>query len=88
MAEPSLAEVGQRALEELEALVRCPAEGVSEIRRADNGGGWVVMVDVLELERVPETSDVLGSYEVQMDQDGTLTGFRRVRRYLRSQVEG
>jgi len=29
-------------------------------------------VDVLEMERIPNTTDVLGSYEVQLDEEGTL----------------
>jgi Gas vesicle synthesis protein GvpO len=80
-----MAALGQRALDELEALVGCPAEGVTAINR--NGDGWVAMVDVLELERVPETTDVLASYQVNFDDDGRVTGYHRVRRFLRSQVE-
>jgi hypothetical protein len=45
-----------------------PAEGITGIRRNENG--WVVEVEVLEVERVPETSDVLASYEVEIDNDG------------------
>jgi len=85
VAEGRLARLGKRALQELEELVGCPAEGVSGIRRTDDG--WVVLVDVLELERMPATTDVLGLYEVTLDGDGEVSGYRRVRRYLRSQVE-
>ena len=85
MADNSLSALGQRALDELEALVGCPAEGVTSIRRVDEG--WLAMVDVLELERVPETTDVMASYEVTFDGDGQVTGYRRTRRFLRSQVE-
>ena len=85
MARATLSQLGQRALDELEALVGCPAEGVTAIRRIEDG--WTAMVDVLELERVPETTDVLASYEVTFDGDGEVTGYRRVRRFQRSQVE-
>jgi hypothetical protein len=85
MAEITLAKLGRRALEELEALVGCPAEGVTAISRID--GGWKALVDVLELARVPETTDVLASYEVTFDGDGEVTGYRRTGRFLRSQVE-
>ena len=64
----------------------CPAEGITGIRRNDDG--WLVEVEVLEVERVPETSDVLASYEVEIDNDGEIVEFRRVRRYLRTQTEG
>jgi hypothetical protein len=30
---------------------------------------------------------MLGSYEVQVDEDGEILGYRRVRRYARSQAD-
>jgi Gas vesicle synthesis protein GvpO len=53
----------------------------------DDGGGWVVHVEALELSRVPNTMDVLASYEVTLSNDGELRGFRRVRRYNRSSTQ-
>lgn len=81
----SLRKIGERALEELADLVGCPAEGITGISRNDDG--WVVTVEVLEVGRVPETTDVLGSYDVQVDKDGEITGYHRVRRYIRGSVE-
>jgi hypothetical protein len=79
-------QLAQRAMNTLAELVGCPVEGITGIRRNDDG--WVVEVEVLEVERVPETSDVLASYEVEIDQDGEIVEFRRLRRYLRTQTEG
>jgi Gas vesicle synthesis protein GvpO len=79
-------QLAHRAMNTLAELVGCPAEGITGIRRNDDG--WVVEVEVLEVERVPETSDVLASYEVEIDQDGEIVEFRRLRRYLRTQTEG
>jgi hypothetical protein len=76
----------RRAMDTLAELVGCPAEGITAIRRNDDG--WVIEVEVLEVERVPETSDVLASYEVEIDNDGEIVEFRRLRRYLRTQTEG
>jgi hypothetical protein len=85
MTDSTLSTIAEHVLEELEALVGCPAEGVTAIRRDDDG--WVVTADVLELERVPETTDVLASYEVTVDEGGEITGYHRVNRYLRAQVD-
>ena len=79
-------EFARRAMNTLAELVGCPVEGITGIRR--NEDGWVVDVEVLEVERVPETSDVLASYEVEIDNDGEIVEFRRLRRYLRTQTEG
>jgi hypothetical protein len=76
----------RRAMNTLAKLVGCPVEGITGIRR--NNDGWVVEVEVLEVERIPETSDVLASYEVEIDNDGEIVEFRRLRRYLRTQTEG
>jgi Gas vesicle synthesis protein GvpO len=48
---------------------------------------WLVMVDVCELERVPSTTDVMATYVVQLDERGELLGYKRTRRYIRSQAE-
>lgn len=85
MAEMSLVKVGRVALRELEELIGCPAEGVTAISKDDDN--WSVQVEVLEVGRVPETTDVMGSYEVTVDGNGHVTGYRRTRRYLRAQVE-
>jgi hypothetical protein len=77
--------VGQIALEEVASLVGCPAEGVTGIRKGQDG--WIVTVEVLEVGRVPETTDVLASYDVHVDADGDVTEYQRLRRYLRAQVE-
>jgi hypothetical protein len=52
-----------------------------------DGESWLVTVDVLELARIPNTTDVLASYVVQLDDSGGLLGYRRTRRFLRGQIE-
>jgi hypothetical protein len=52
-----------------------------------DGEHWLVTVDVCELERIPSTTDVMASYVVQLDEGGGIVGYKRTRRYLRSQVE-
>ena len=70
-----------RAAEELCQLTGKRIEGIVGLEPAD--GGWTVAVEVLEVRRIPETTDVLALYQVDADQDGALMGYRRVRRYIR-----
>lgn len=49
---------------------------------------WKVLVDVVELRRVPNTTDVLATYEVALDDDGDLVGCRRLHRYVRGSAGG
>jgi Gas vesicle synthesis protein GvpO len=70
---------------QLEELTGHAAESVSAFRRTDDG--WEMRVEVVELERVPPTMNVMGSYDVELDEDGALVGYERVRRYHRGQVD-
>ena len=78
--------IAARAREELAEMTGLDPEGVTSLEQADDGT-WRVTVEVLELSRIPETDDMLGSYEVELDEDGELLSYRRVRRYARSQVD-
>jgi len=62
-------------------------EGISGFHR-DDGEGWTVLVEVLELERIPNTMDLLASYAVTMSDDGDVVGMERRRRYHRAAVDG
>lgn len=77
-------EIAERAVEQVHDLIGRPVEAVTGIER--DGNEWTVTIEVLELERVPATTDVLGKYEVLLDKDGELTGAQRVRRYPRSEA--
>jgi hypothetical protein len=69
------------ALEQLSALTGRPSEGVVGIQR--DGDEWVVEIEVLELRRIPNTTDVLARYRVTADESGEVTGYHRLQRYTR-----
>lgn len=74
-----------KARDQLERLLGREAESVSGIERTD--GHWSVSLEVVEMRRVPESTDVLASYEVVLDDEGHVARLRQTRRYRRSQVE-
>lgn len=77
----SAADIAQRAAAQLAGLTGKQVEGVTSFEKTENG--WTVEIDVLELSRVPNTTDVLATYEVEVDRDGELEGYRRAHRYVR-----
>jgi|1185.fasta_scaffold271674_1 hypothetical protein len=81
-----IAEMATHARELLRSVRGVDAESVSGISRTPNG--WTVTLEVVELRRIPESTDVLATYEVELDGDGKYLGFSRGRRYSRSQAEG
>jgi len=74
-------EVAAEAARQLLELTGKAAEGVTGLERTDDG--WKVHVEVVEVRRIPDTTDVLALYEVETDNRGGLQGYRRVRRYAR-----
>ena len=62
-------------------------ESVSGIQH-DGDGHTRVRVEVVELERIPRSTDVLASYELTLDDDGDLLDCSRIGRYSRSSAEG
>jgi len=78
-------ETVQRARRQLSALLERPVESVSAFERMHDG--WLVTLEVVEVSRIPESTDVLASYEVELDDDRNLRRYARVRRYIRSQAD-
>jgi Gas vesicle synthesis protein GvpO len=75
-----VAQLVRRGLAEMTGL---EAEGVTSLEARDDGT-WRATVELLELSRIPETDDVLGSYEALVGASGELLGYQRVRRYARA----
>jgi Gas vesicle synthesis protein GvpO len=80
------AEVARAARTQLAQLTGRPAESVLGLRHGEEG--WKVAVEVVELSRIPNSTDLLGCYEVTLDEDGELVGYERVSRYQRGQGGG
>jgi hypothetical protein len=74
-------QVAAQAAQQLIELTGKGVEGVTGLERTDDG--WKVHVEVVEVRRIPDTTDILALYEVQVDEDGDLIGYRRLRRYAR-----
>jgi hypothetical protein len=81
----SARELTLSAKETVKDLTGYPPEAVSGLQW--DGETWLVTVDVCELERIPNTTDVLATYVVQLDDRGGLLGYRRSRRFQRGQAE-
>lgn len=78
-------DAADRAVAELTDLLDVTPYGVVGLERL--GSTWQVTVEVVELERVPETTNIIGEYTVDLDDDGELVGYRRVGRYVRGRAE-
>ena len=82
---PTARDLTRSARETIEDLTGYRAEAVTGMQW--DGENWLVTVDVVELERVPNSTDVIASYVVQLDDQGGLLGYKRDRRYQRGHAE-
>jgi hypothetical protein len=80
-AGPTAAKAGQLALRQIAELTGKAAEGVTGVEPAEDG--WMVRVEVVEDRRIPSSTDILATYETELDMDGELVSYRRVKRYTR-----
>lgn len=69
-------EVGDKALQQIEHLIKKKAEGV--VGMSKEGENWNIQLEVLERKAVPDTQDILGMYEMKLDTDLNVTEYRRV----------
>ncbi len=48
--------------------------------------GWSLRMEMLEYKKIPPAGDVIAEYAVQLDAEGELLSFQRVRSRLRSET--
>lgn len=77
----SAAKAGEAGLAQIIDLTGKEPDGVSGVEPLDDG--WRVTVEVVEDHRIPSSTDLLATYQIEVDPGGELLAYRRVRRYAR-----
>jgi hypothetical protein len=72
-------------LEQFRDFSQLVPEHVTGVRATDDG--WSFLVDVVEVERIPATTSVLATYRLDVDGDGNLVGYERLRRFVRGATD-
>lgn len=80
-----IAQAMSLASRQLAELLQCEPGSVSAVKPTSKG--WTASVEVVEVERIPETTSVMASYRVQLDSKGNLLGYERTGRYTRGQID-
>lgn len=73
------------AVEQLAQLLGRVPDSVSSLKPIDEG--WEAQVEVVELERIPDTTSVMATYRVALDEEGELISYERIRRYTRGMID-
>jgi len=82
-----MGEAVRAAIQQFSSLTGRQSESVTGVRSLEDGNGWSVLVDVVELERIPSSTDVIATYRVDLDTQGSITGYERLRRYTRGATD-
>lgn len=77
-------EIAERAKEQLVQLTGLKPDTVSALKKDQDG--WHVIVVMLEMKYVPDTGDMLATYEMLLDDEGQLISYERTSRYRRNQA--
>ena len=80
----SPAQIARSAAEQLAEIAGLAPDSISGLERTDNG--WSVRVEVVEVARIPDSTSVMASYGVIVDDRGELQSYRREHRYYRNQA--
>jgi hypothetical protein len=74
-----------RAAAEFQRMTGQRVERVVGMTRMEDG--WGLTLEVVELERVPDSTNVIATYDLSVGEDGDLREFTRTRRYYRNMVD-
>jgi Gas vesicle synthesis protein GvpO len=80
-----LRKLTRTARELLQELNGADVDSVSAVDRTRDG--WRVTLETVEVRRVPDSMDVMATYDVELDGDGDLVRYERRRRYARAQSD-
>lgn len=69
-------EICRTGLSLMEGLLKNKIENVVAVGK--DAKGWKLLVEALERKGVPDTADILGRYEVEMDAKGKLLAYKQV----------
>jgi len=72
-----VSEAVKTVLGEFPNLTNLKASGVVGVSHGDEG--WVVSIEMIEKKSIPDSMDVLGLYEVKVDDRGKIVDFSRVK---------
>jgi hypothetical protein len=68
-------QVVEKARKEFIGLGKKPDDGITGLSKTKEG--WSILLEALERKAIPDTMDVLGLYELRMDEEGHLLGLDR-----------
>jgi hypothetical protein len=76
MAQPTFKHLLDNATEQLTAVTGFPLSSITSVKK--EGESWVLSVELLEKEGIPDRMDILGEYRVRVSAQGDMEGYERL----------
>ena len=83
MSTITLVDLASETKRQMAAITGLTPDTISRLDRAEDG--WSISIDMLEHRSIPRTQDLLASFEVKLDDDGQVTSWHRIGRFVRGQ---
>jgi len=80
-----MAEIVTKARSELNALTKLDISSI--IEAAKDGEEWLVTLEVIEKHSIPESMDILATYETRLTEEGNILRFKRTNMRKRIDTE-
>ena len=71
-------ELAEKAKARLERVTGLKASSVTGVAQ-EEGGHWMVTLELVEKKSIPDSMDILGTYEVKIDEESNVLDFARTR---------
>ena len=78
-------EIVAKAREEFISLGKKSADGITGLSKTEEG--WSILMEAVERKAIPDTMDVLGLYEIHLDNEGNLLGMDRKKLRKRGETQ-
>ena len=72
----NIKEICQQASVHIESILNKKPESITGVTK--EGEEWKVLAEVLERKAIPDTQDILSTYELKLTSDLDFTGYKRV----------
>lgn len=82
----SVSNIANQAKKQLSELTKLEPSTVSGMTK--EGEEWIVTLEMVEKKSIPDSMDVLGVYEVRLNNDGELLNFNRISLRKRGDTTG
>jgi hypothetical protein len=73
----NIKEVIEKAKKEIGELTTLKINTAIGASKDEESGVWKVLLELLEKASIPDAMDIIGTYEVQLTEEGEIVGFER-----------